>query len=51
MSFYKITPATIKDKCDFSTLRIDSGSYIEDDLKAHVSDIVYAIDLKANCIL
>lgn len=38
----------IKDKCDFSKLSIVAGSYIEDDLKAHASDIVYKLDLKDN---
>lgn len=38
----------IKDKCDFSRLSIVAGSYIEDDLKAHTSDIVYKLDLKEN---
>ena len=45
-------PATIKDKCDFSKLSIAPGSYIEDDLKTHASDVVYKIDLKddAGCL-
>ncbi|MBP9742846.1 MAG: Rpn family recombination-promoting nuclease/putative transposase, partial [Burkholderiales bacterium] len=38
-------PPMVKDKCNFNNLRIDSGSYIEDDLKAHASDIVYQVDL------
>jgi len=36
----------IKDKCNLNSISISSGSYIEDDLKAHVSDIVYKVDLK-----
>ncbi|MBP9742748.1 MAG: Rpn family recombination-promoting nuclease/putative transposase, partial [Burkholderiales bacterium] len=41
-------PPMVKDKCNFNNLRIDSGSYIEDDLKAHASDIVYQVDLINN---
>ena len=32
-------------KCDLNTLTIESGSYIEDDLKKLASDIVYKVDL------
>ncbi|MFN7095675.1 MAG: Rpn family recombination-promoting nuclease/putative transposase [Burkholderiales bacterium] len=35
----------IKNKCDFSKLSIAAGSYIEDDLKVHASDIVYSNSL------
>ncbi len=41
-------PSEIKDKCNLDSLIISSGSYIEDDLKAHVSDVVYKFDLKEN---
>ncbi len=39
-------------KCDFSTLHIESGSYVEDDLQAFYSDIVYKLDLidKSSCV-
>ncbi len=35
-------------KCDLDTLTIESGSYIEDDLKKFASDIVYKVDLVDN---
>lgn len=38
----------IKAKCDFNQLSIVAGTYIEDDLKAHASDIVYKFNLKDN---
>ena len=36
----------IKGKCNLNSISIFSGSYIEDDLKVHVSDIVYKVNLK-----
>ena len=36
----------ILERCDLNTLEIDSGSYIEEDLKVHFSDVVYRINLK-----
>ena len=41
-------PAEVKDKCNLDKLAIVSGSYVEDDLKAHASDIVYKLNLKDN---
>ena len=38
----------VKEKCDFNKIEIVAGSYIEDDLKAHASDIVYKLNLKDN---
>ena len=38
----------IKYKCNLNTISISSGSYVEDDLKAHVADIVYKVDLNDN---
>lgn len=38
----------IRAKCDFNSLKIESGSYIEDDLSIHCSDIVYQLDLINN---
>jgi recombination-promoting nuclease RpnB len=32
-------------KCDLSSLEIESGSYVEEDLRAHYADIVYRLDL------
>ncbi len=41
-------PPVIQVKCNFNKLSIESGSYIEDDLKAYMSDIVYKVDLVDN---
>lgn len=41
-------PAEVKDKCNLDKLNIVSGSYVEDDLKAHISDVVYQLDLNNN---
>lgn len=38
----------IYDKCDIDSLTIESGSYIEEDLKVHCSDVVYKLNLKEN---
>ncbi len=35
-------------KCILESLQIESGSYIEEDLAAHYSDLVYKLDLKEN---
>lgn len=41
-------PAEVKNKCNLNKLTIVSGSFVEDDLKAHVSDIVYQLELDSN---
>lgn len=38
----------ILELCDLSSLEIDSGSYVEEDLKVHFSDVVYKVNLKEN---
>ena len=38
-------PLEIRNKCDLSSIRVEPGSYVEDDLKIHFSDIVYRINL------
>jgi predicted transposase/invertase (TIGR01784 family) len=45
-------PAEIRAKCDLSSLCIDSGSYIDDDLRKRFSDVVYRLDLldKTSCV-
>ncbi|WP_228940213.1 Rpn family recombination-promoting nuclease/putative transposase, partial [Photorhabdus thracensis] len=35
-------PATLRAVCDLDTLRLESGSFIEDNLRAHYSDILYS---------
>ncbi len=39
-------PFRIKNICDLNTLTIESGSYIEDDLKSHYYDVVYCLKSK-----
>ncbi len=36
-------PATLRAVCDLDTLRLESGSFIEDNLRAHYSDILYSL--------
>lgn len=45
-------PNEIKAKCDFESLTIEAGSYIDDDLRKRFSDIVYKLDLldKSSCV-
>jgi len=38
----------LKAKCDLNTLTIESGSYVENDLKTHCADIVYKVNLLDN---
>ncbi|WP_205411469.1 Rpn family recombination-promoting nuclease/putative transposase [Candidatus Fukatsuia endosymbiont of Tuberolachnus salignus] len=39
-------PPEIKEQCDFSTLKIEPGSFIEPNLRQHYSDIVYSLKTK-----
>jgi recombination-promoting nuclease RpnB len=43
--FQAYLPEKIKKKCDFSTLKIESGSFIADDLSQHHSDILYSLKI------
>ena len=36
-------PAELREICDLSTLRLESGSFIEDDLRAYYSDVLYSL--------
>lgn len=40
-------PENISQLCDFSTLVMESGSFIEDDLRAQCSDMLYSVQTKA----
>ena len=37
----------LKQKCDFSTLKIEPGSFVDEDLKQHYSDILYSLKINA----
>ncbi|WP_218813364.1 Rpn family recombination-promoting nuclease/putative transposase [Rickettsiella endosymbiont of Dermanyssus gallinae] len=41
--FEAYLPEKIKKKCDFSTLKIEPGSFVDDDLSQHHSDILYSL--------
>ncbi|WP_380178536.1 Rpn family recombination-promoting nuclease/putative transposase [Kalamiella sp. sgz302252] len=36
-------PARLQKLCDFTTLSLESGSFIEDDLRAYFSDVLYSV--------
>jgi len=36
-------PAWLKDVCDFSTLKLECGSFIEESLRPYYSDVVYSL--------
>jgi len=36
-------PVWIQDICDFSTLKLESGSFVDDDLRPYFSDILYSL--------
>ncbi len=36
----------IRSRCDLNTLQIESGSYIDNDLRPYYADIVYRVKLK-----
>src|SRR6202453_3756365 len=38
-------PPEIVSRCNFATLRIEPSSFIEEDLRAHLSDILYSLEI------
>ena len=36
-------PATLRAICDLSTLKLESGSFVEDDLRPYFSDVLYSL--------
>lgn len=38
-------PKQLKQVCDFSTLKIEAGSFVDEDLKQHYSDILYSLKI------
>ncbi len=38
-----LLPPALRQACDLSTLRLESGSFVEDDLRAHYSDVLYSL--------
>ncbi|MGG2142559.1 Rpn family recombination-promoting nuclease/putative transposase [Symbiopectobacterium sp. RP] len=39
-------PPHLRERCDFSTLAMESGSFIEDDLRTQCSDMLYSVQTK-----
>ncbi|CAK8743491.1 ISNCY family transposase ISRor2 [Sodalis praecaptivus] len=40
-------PPHLRERCDFSTLAMESGSFIEDDLRTRCSDMLYSVQTNA----
>ncbi|ELO33882.1 hypothetical protein SEEE0268_16713, partial [Salmonella enterica subsp. enterica serovar Enteritidis str. 648902 6-8] len=36
-------PAELRAICDLSTLKLESGSFVEDDLRQYFSDVLYSL--------
>lgn len=37
-------PSTLRQICNLNTLRLESGSFIEEDLRPHYSDILWSLE-------
>lgn len=40
-------PAELRAVCDLSTLKLESGSFVEDDLRQYFSDVLYSLKTTA----
>ncbi|MFP3524371.1 Rpn family recombination-promoting nuclease/putative transposase, partial [Pantoea sp. SIMBA_072] len=40
-------PAELRAICDLSTLKLESGSFVEDDLRQYFSDVLYSLKTTA----
>ncbi|BAE74926.1 hypothetical protein SGGMMB4_03845 [Sodalis glossinidius str. 'morsitans'] len=40
-------PPHLRERCDFNTLAMESGSFIEDDLRTRCSDMLYSVQINA----
>ncbi|ELE1936725.1 Rpn family recombination-promoting nuclease/putative transposase, partial [Salmonella enterica] len=40
-------PAELRVVCDLSTLKLESGSFVEDDLRQYFSDVLYSLKTTA----
>lgn len=40
-------PAELRGICDLSTLKLESGSFVEDDLRQYLSDVLYSLKTTA----
>ncbi|MFT4463986.1 MAG: Rpn family recombination-promoting nuclease/putative transposase [Sodalis sp. (in: enterobacteria)] len=41
-------PPSIRTRCDLSTLAMESGSFVEDDLRSRLSDMLYSVETTAS---
>jgi len=40
-------PPALRERCDLSTLKLESGSFVEDDLRQYFSDVLYSLKTTA----
>ena len=40
-------PPELRVRCDLSTLKLESGSFVEDDLRQYFSDVLYSLKTTA----
>ena len=41
-------PAELRELCDLDTLHLESGSFIEESLKGHSTDVLYSVQMQGN---
>ena len=41
-------PAELRELCDLDTLHLESGSFIEESLKGHSTDVLYSVQRQGN---
>ncbi|WP_149451414.1 Rpn family recombination-promoting nuclease/putative transposase [Escherichia albertii] len=41
-------PAELRELCDLDTLHLESGSFIEESLKGHSTDVLYSVQMRGN---
>ncbi|EPU6502263.1 Rpn family recombination-promoting nuclease/putative transposase [Escherichia albertii] len=41
-------PAKLRELCDLDTLHLESGSFIEESLKGHSTDVLYSVQMRGN---
>lgn len=41
-------PVELRELCDLNTLHLESGSFIEESLKGHSTDVLYSVQMQGN---
>ncbi|MBF9179795.1 Rpn family recombination-promoting nuclease/putative transposase, partial [Escherichia coli] len=41
-------PAELRELCDLDTLHLESGSFIEESLKGHSTDVLYSVQMQGS---